>query len=163
MPTGLNLGSLANLFLYATAFFGAFLAALWLSLAFWAYRDAGARSHDRLAQILAAAVVLLLGPAGLVVYLVLRPRQTLDEAYQRALEEEALLTEIEDRPVCPGCGAQTRPDWQICPHCHTRLQKACTNCSRLIELPWQVCPYCASAVRGGRSRVAAPPDHTDFP
>ncbi|MGA9190278.1 MAG: zinc ribbon domain-containing protein [Anaerolineales bacterium] len=159
MPTGLNLGSLANLFLYATAFFGAFLAALWLSLAFWAYRDAGARSHDRLAQILAAAVVLLLGPAGLVVYLVLRPRQTLDEAYQRALEEEALLTEIEDRPVCPGCGAQTRPDWQICPHCHTRLLKACTNCNRLMELPWQVCPYCASPVPGGRTPEPTVTDH----
>lgn len=163
MPTGLNLGSLANLFLYATAFFGAFLAALWLSLAFWAYRDAGARSHDRLAQILAAAVVLLLGPAGLVVYLVLRPRQTLDEAYQRALEEEALLTEIEDRPVCPGCGAQTQPDWQICPHCHTRLQKACTNCNRLMELPWQVCPYCASPVPGGRTPEPTASDQAALP
>jgi RNA polymerase subunit RPABC4/transcription elongation factor Spt4 len=156
MPTGLNLGSLANLFLYGSAFFGAFLAALWLSLAFWSYRDAGARSHDRLAQILAAAVVLRLGPAGLVVYLVLRPRQTLDEVYQNALEEEALLAEIEDRPVCPGCGAQTRPDWQICPHCHTRLQKACASCSRLMELPWQVCPYCATPVPGSRAPDSEP-------
>jgi RNA polymerase subunit RPABC4/transcription elongation factor Spt4 len=151
MPTGLSLGSFANLFLYATAFFGAFLAALWLSLAFWTYRDAGARSHDRLAQILAALVALLLGPAGLLVYLILRPRLTLDEVYQHALEEEALLAEIEDRPVCPGCGAQARPDWQVCPHCHTRLQKPCSHCGRLLDLPWQMCPYCGTLVPGARS------------
>lgn len=151
MPTALNLGSFANLFLYATAFFGAFLAALWLSLAFWTYRDAGARSHDRLAQLLASLVALLLGPAGLVVYLILRPRLTLDEVYQHALEEEALLSEIEDRPVCPGCGAQTRPDWQVCPHCHTRLQKPCSSCGRLLDLPWQICPYCGTPVPGARS------------
>jgi RNA polymerase subunit RPABC4/transcription elongation factor Spt4 len=159
MPTGLNLGSFANLFLYATAFFGAFLAAFWLSLGFWTYRDAGARSHDRLAQVLAAVVTLLLGPAGLLVYLVLRPRLTLDEVYQHALEEEALLAEIEDRPVCPGCGAQTRPDWQVCPQCHTRLQKPCSHCGRLLELPWQVCPYCGTAVPGSRKtdgEAAAP-------
>lgn len=157
MPNALNLGSLANSFLYATAFFGAFLAALWISLVFWAYRDARSRTQDRLAQILAAVVVLLLGPPGLLVYLVLRPTMTLDEVYQNALEEEALLSEIEERPSCPGCGARTKADWQVCPHCHTRLQKPCTHCGRLMELPWQVCPFCGTPAPGVRTAQEEPP------
>ena len=107
MPFGLDLRSFGDTLLYLTAFFGAFLAALWLSLVFWAYRDIKARSHDRFVHFFAALVVGVLGPPGLVVYLILRPTKTLDEAYQHTLEEEALLTEIEERTVCPACGSRT--------------------------------------------------------
>lgn len=148
MPPGIQISELGNLFLYFTAFLGAFVAALWLSLIFWTYRDARERTDDRLAHILAALVVGVLGPAGLVIYLLLRPPRTLDEIYQDTLEEEALLKEIEARSVCPGCGARTQQDWQICPNCHTRLHKPCTNCGQMMELSWQVCPYCATPAPG---------------
>ncbi len=161
MTSGLDLSALGNLFLYLTAFFGAFLAALWLSLVFWTFRDMRARSQDRLLQLLAAAIVLLLGPAGLVIYLILRPPVTLEEVYQSTLEEEALLAEIERRPACPGCGAQAEEDWQVCPHCHTRLKKACVHCGRLMELPWRVCPFCATPVPGVRAEVR--PSQTRVP
>lgn len=156
MPPAVQLSELGNVFLYLTAFLGAFIAALWLSLIFWAYRDARQRTEDRLAHILAAVVVALLGPPGLVIYLILRPRQTLDEAYQHALEEEALLTEIEDRSLCPGCGARVHADWQICPSCQTRLRKPCANCGALMELSWQICPHCASPTSTGKVEAAAP-------
>ncbi|MFP3854018.1 MAG: zinc ribbon domain-containing protein [Anaerolineales bacterium] len=146
MPPGIELNTMGNLFLYLTAFLGAFVAALWLSLIFWAYRDVKKRTDDRLAHILAAVVVALLGPPGLVIYLILRPTDTLDEAYQQALEEEALLSEIENRSHCPGCGARVESDWQICPQCQTRLRKACSHCGELMELTWQICPHCASPV-----------------
>lgn len=148
MPPGVQLSELGNLFLYLTAFLGAFVAALWLSLIFWTYRDARDRTDDRLAHILAALVVGVLGPPGLVIYLLLRPQRTLEEIYQETLEEEALLADIEERSVCPGCGARTHSDWQICPNCHTRLHKICSNCGELMELPWQVCPYCATPAPG---------------
>jgi RNA polymerase subunit RPABC4/transcription elongation factor Spt4 len=146
MPPEVDLNSLGNLFLYLTAFLGAFLAALWLSLIFWAYRDARKRTDDRLAHVLASLVVALLGPPGLVIYLILRPSHTLEDVYQRALEEEALLGEIARREHCPGCGAEVEPDWTLCPHCHTRLRKSCQKCGMLMDLGWQVCPYCASPV-----------------
>ena len=151
MPFGLDIQSLGDTFLYLTAFFGAFLAALWLSLIFWTYRDIQARSHDRFVHIFAALVVTVLGPPGLVVYLVLRPPKTLDEAYQHTLEEEALLTEIEETPACPGCGRRTEAEWQICPNCHTRLKKPCARCDRLMELRWQICPYCGTPAPGVRA------------
>jgi hypothetical protein len=34
--------------------------------------------------------------------------------------------------------------WLICPHCHTRLKKACPDCDALMELQWKVCPYCGN-------------------
>lgn len=159
MPPGIQLNEMGNLFLYLTAFLGAFVAALWLSLIFWAYRDVKQRTDDRLAHILAAVVVAILGPPGLVIYLILRPARTLEEAYQGALEEEALLSEIEGHSLCPGCGARTQSDWQVCPNCQTRLQKPCRSCGKLMELSWQICPYCASPA----AATAAGTRSEDFP
>lgn len=152
----LNLDSLANNILLITAFFGAFLSALWLSLIIWTYRDMRARTRDVYAQILAAAVVAVLFLPGLVIYLILRPPQTLNEIYEESLEEEALLQEIEERRTCPGCGRHTQEAWIACPNCHTKLKKNCANCGRLMELPWNLCPYCATSVEGIRVPEEAP-------
>jgi RNA polymerase subunit RPABC4/transcription elongation factor Spt4 len=143
----MTLPSLDTLVAYATvcfAVFGALLAAVWLSLAIWAFRDMRSRSRDPFAQILATLVVALLPGAGLLVYLILRPRETLATAYERALEEEALLQEIEERPACPGCSRTVDARWMVCPHCHTRLRKACPDCNGLMDLHWKVCPYCGN-------------------
>jgi RNA polymerase subunit RPABC4/transcription elongation factor Spt4 len=140
----LGLSNLSRSLTYLTAFFGAFLAALWVSLIFWTLRDIRKRSKDRLVQILAALTVALLNLPGLVIYLILRPGETLEEIYLRTLEEEALLSQIEDRTLCPGCSSQVDANWIVCAFCHTRLRKSCRNCGKLLELPWQVCPYCGS-------------------
>jgi hypothetical protein len=100
------------------------------------------RSRDSFAQILSAVVVAVLNVPGLLVYLILRPQETLSEQYERALEEEALLQAIEDRQVCAGCGHATKETWRICPYCQTRLRKKCSFCDELLDLPWAVCPYC---------------------
>ncbi|HID53577.1 MAG TPA: zinc ribbon domain-containing protein [Anaerolineae bacterium] len=126
------------------AIMGALLAALWLSLIIWAFRDMRSRSRDPFAQILAALVVALIPLAGIIIYLILRPRETLAEAYERALEEEALLQEIEERPRCPGCSRTVEKTWLLCPYCHTRLKKACPDCNALLELQWNLCPYCGN-------------------
>lgn len=153
MPSVFDLSSIGNLLTTLTAFFGAFLAALWLSLVFWTYRDIRSRTQDRLVHLLASLIVLVLNVLGVTIYLILRPRLTLNEAYQQTLEEEALLSQIENRPSCPGCGAHSDPDWQICPHCHTRLRKPCVHCNQLMELPWQICPYCSTPAPGVRTET----------
>jgi RNA polymerase subunit RPABC4/transcription elongation factor Spt4 len=153
MEPFIDFDSLGEVFVYLSAFFGAFLAAFWLSLIFWTYRDIRSRTRDRIIHVLASALVTLLNLPGLLIYLILRPKATLVEAYQRTLEEEALLTEIETRRVCPGCGSTIDQDWQICAYCHTRIQKVCTTCGRLLELPWQICPYCATPIPGSPHTV----------
>ncbi len=133
-----------NVLLVATVYGGMVLAAFWLGMIIWTYRDMRARSRDSFAQILVAVMVMVLTLPGLLIYLMLRPRETLAEAYERSLEEEALLQEIEEKPACPGCGQRVHIDWQLCPHCHTRLKKPCVNCRQMLELSWSICPYCAA-------------------
>lgn len=143
----MTLPSLDTIVAYASicfAIIGALLAAIWLSMIIWTFRDMRARSRDPFAQILATLVVALLPGVGLLVYLILRPPETLAEAYERALEEEALLQEIEERPACPGCSRTVDRNWLLCPHCHTRLRKACPDCNALMDLHWNVCPYCGN-------------------
>jgi hypothetical protein len=118
---------LSGFTLILTGFTGAFLAAIWVALVVWTYRDIRARARDRLVHILAAALVVILNLPGVLVYLVLRPPRTLEEEYQQTLEEEALL--------------QT---------CQTKLLKPCHQCDKLMELSWNICPFCGTPVPGMR-------------
>jgi RNA polymerase subunit RPABC4/transcription elongation factor Spt4 len=141
---------LSNLLLVLTAFGGAFLAALWIALVIWTYRDIKSRARDPLVHILSTLLVAVLNLPGVLVYLILRPSRTLEEEYQHTLEEENLLQALEELPLCPGCERRVKDDWQVCPNCHTKLKKECHHCHRLMELPWNVCPYCGTPVPGMR-------------
>jgi RNA polymerase subunit RPABC4/transcription elongation factor Spt4 len=145
---------LSNLLLVLTGFGGAFLAALWVSLVVWTYRDIRTRARDPLVQTLATLLVAVLNLPGVLVYLILRPQRTLDEDYQKTLEEEALLQALEDLPLCPGCERRVKDDWQVCPNCHTKLKKNCENCNKFMELPWNICPYCGTPAAGMRRDAA---------
>lgn len=140
----MNLDTLISTLTIAAVVLLVLLLALWLSLVVWAFRDMRLRSRDLFAQLLAALVVAALPVVGLIIYVILRPGETLAEAYERALEEEALLQEIEERPACPGCSRVVDKEWLLCPHCHTRLRKKCQDCGRLLELQWNLCPYCGN-------------------
>jgi RNA polymerase subunit RPABC4/transcription elongation factor Spt4 len=124
------------------ALFGAFFLAFWLSLIIWTFRDVRSRSRDIFAQLLATLMVIFFNVPGLVLYFMLRPQETLAQAYEKALEEEALLQDIEERYACPGCKKKVQPEFQICPSCHTRLKRQCPSCNRLLQLQWNICPYC---------------------
>ncbi len=145
-----DLQQLSGVLIAVVAVLAAVAMALWISMIIWAFRDMRARSRDMFGQILAALVVGVLNVPGLLVYLILRPRETLAEQYERALEEEALLQEIEGRAVCPGCGHSIKDTWRLCPYCHTKLKKSCQKCAELLELPWTICPYCESPQEDAR-------------
>jgi RNA polymerase subunit RPABC4/transcription elongation factor Spt4 len=145
---------LKQLSLFATGFSVAFLAALWLSLIFWAFRDIRKRTRDPFMRILAVIVVAVLFLPGILIYLILRPPRTLEEEYQQSLEEEALLQTIEDASICPGCNRRIESTWLACPNCHTLLKKQCKACGKVINLPWNLCPYCASPVEGMQKEPA---------
>jgi RNA polymerase subunit RPABC4/transcription elongation factor Spt4 len=138
------------------AFAGAFVAALWLALVIWTFRDMRARSRDIFAQILAAMVVAVLNLPGLLIYLMLRPKETLAEAYERSLEEEALLQGIEEVERCAGCGNRVRADYLVCPHCNTKLKKGCRSCGRALNLSWSVCPYCGTPQISTAAHIPTP-------
>ncbi|HET90203.1 MAG TPA: zinc ribbon domain-containing protein [Chloroflexi bacterium] len=125
---------------------GGITAALVGGMAIWTFRDIRSRSRDVLAHILATLLVLALPIVGLIVYLMLRPHETLADAYERSLEQEALLQAIEEPEICPGCGQRVRGDYLYCPACHTRLKRACPACHHPLNLSWSLCPYCGTSV-----------------
>nr|MBC7244591.1 zinc ribbon domain-containing protein [Chloroflexota bacterium] len=121
---------------------GAYAVLFLFSLIIWTFRDIRSRTRDVLVQILATLLVLVFNIPGLLLYFVLRPQETLTEAYEHALGQEALLQDIEERYICPSCKRKAEADFIICPYCHAELRKRCPNCERLMSLSWDICPYC---------------------
>ncbi len=148
------------------ALFAAFLTATWISSVIWAFRDIRARTRDVFAQVLATLMVLVFFPLfplpGLALYLILRPRETLAEVYERQLEEEALLKGIEERLACPSCNRRIELDFMVCPSCHTRLKKPCISCNQLLHLRWNICPYCGVGQTVAQP-VILPPEGAESP
>jgi len=125
---------------------GAYGLLFLVSLVVWTFRDIRARSRDVLVQLLATLLVLVFNLPGLILYFVLRPRQTLSETYEHALGQEALLQDIEERYICPSCKRKTEAEFLVCPYCHAQLRKRCPHCERLNSLSWDTCPYCGQSV-----------------
>jgi RNA polymerase subunit RPABC4/transcription elongation factor Spt4 len=123
---------------------GAYLVATWFVLAVWTFRDIEARSRSVVTQVFSTLLVVMFWIPGWLLYRLLRPKETLDEAYQRSLEEEYLLQDLQELPLCPSCNHYIEDDWRLCPHCNTQLREDCDNCGRLIDLRWDICPYCAT-------------------
>ncbi len=136
---------------------------LWAASAYWAYRDLQARTTNPVAPYLAAALIILftplLFPFGIIVYRIVRPPETVAEANERALAEEAMMVEIESQPHCANCSRQVHEDWIICPTCRNRLRRVCPNCSRLVELDWSLCAWCGKDFERPEllQEVAVPP------
>jgi hypothetical protein len=137
----------------------AYLIALWFALVAWTFRDIEARSRSVFTQVFSTLLVVLFFIPGLLLYLILRPKETLDQAFQRALEEEYLLQDLDDLPLCRGCQRAVDPEYVLCPHCQTRLRAPCPGCDRLIDLRWSVCPYCALSV--DRAAIDGQGDESD--
>ncbi|MDQ4045401.1 MAG: zinc ribbon domain-containing protein [Chloroflexota bacterium] len=123
---------------------GAYLLALWFVLVVWTFRDIESRSRNVLTQIASTLLVVFFYIPGFLLYWLLRPKETLDEAYQRSLEEEYLLQDLQELPLCPTCHHYVEDDYRICPHCNSQLKEPCHSCGRLVDLQWSICPYCVA-------------------
>jgi hypothetical protein len=149
-------GILTNIIPVATVLgwaLAAYLVLLWAASVLWAYRDIRSRSDDVIVQVLAVSLVLLLPFAGIILHLILRPRQTLSERYERTLEEQYLRRDLEENMVCPQCQRGIEPEFILCPHCHTTLRRRCTTCDHVIDLTWTICPYCGEDGTGNLMRT----------
>jgi len=135
---------------------------LWLGTAYWAFRDMQARTENPLLPYFAAGLIIFFTPVlfifAVVLYLIVRPRETLAEVYERSLAEETLLAEVEKNQLCPVCRDRVESDWLVCPNCRTRLHRVCPSCNRLAEPSWPLCAYCGSEfdwAERGAARVPA--------
>jgi RNA polymerase subunit RPABC4/transcription elongation factor Spt4 len=134
----------------------AYVLILWLGAIVWVYRDIRNRTNDQTSQLIAVLLVALFNLPGLMVYLVIRPQSTMADAYERSLEAEALLHELQlSATACQGCHRPIEDDFNICPHCRTVLREPCRNCGKAIRTSWNACPYCATDRVVPRARPAA--------
>src|SRR3954453_21192998 len=158
-----------------------YIVLLWLATAFWAYPDMQQRTTNPIAPYLAATLIIVFTPLAFVfayfLYKIVRPKETVAEANERALAEEAMLVEIESQPHCANCGRPVDEEWIICPTCRNRLRRVCPNCSRLVELDWSLCAWCGkdferpdvlhevlvAPPKGRPARTAEPEDYDDLP
>ena len=153
----------------AVALAASYWAILWLGAVIWTYRDIRERGSDSVSQAVAVLLVVVFNLPGLVLYLILRPRETLTEAYARNLETEAMLQEMGERKACPSCQRQVDADFLFCPNCRTKLREACAACGKPISLSWVACPYCGrdrlQAMQPAAARAAptTPPPHPATP
>lgn len=147
--------SITSLIVGAASLIGAIVAALLGGLTIWAFRDIRSRTRDPFVQILGTILVGVIPIAGILVYLMLRPRETLAEGYVRALEEESLLSSIESQEFCPTCGRRVDADMQFCPGCHNHLRNACGSCGRAVHLSWDLCPYCGVGLQAAQPQASA--------
>ncbi len=135
-----------------------YIVLVWLLTAFWAFRDMQHRTTNPVAPYLAAGLIVAFTPFlflfAVLLYRIIRPRETISESNERALAEEAILAEIESRPHCANCSRAVEEEWIICPTCRNRLRRVCPNCSRLVELDWTLCAWCGKDFE--RPEVVAP-------
>ena len=136
-----------------------YVVLLWLGTAYWAFRDMQARTENPILPYFAAALIIFFTPLlfvfAVVLYLIIRPRETLAEVYERSLAEESLLAEVEKNELCPVCRDRVDSEWLVCPNCRTRLHRVCPSCNRLAEPTWPLCAFCGREFERGPARAAA--------
>ena len=124
----------------------AYVVLIWLASAFWAYRDMRLRTSSAVTPYVAALAIILFTPVfflfGLLLYRIIRPKETIAEVNERVLAEEAMLAEVATHAQCANCERPVHEDWIICPSCRNRLRRVCPNCEHLIELDWTLCAWC---------------------
>ena len=138
------LNTVLSIFQIVATFLAAFLVVLWLTLCFWTFRDIQARTRDIIAQIMATMLVFFFNIPGVFLYMLVRPKETLNQAYERSLQEEYMLQDLEEREICATCRVKTQPDFLFCFNCRTRLRRECTSCNQLVKIKWASCPFCGS-------------------
>jgi RNA polymerase subunit RPABC4/transcription elongation factor Spt4 len=137
-------GSWQPLVALVAAILIAYAVILLLGTVVWVYRDIRERTRDTWSQTISWLLVVIFNLPGLILYLVLRPRETLLESYERRLETEALMGDMPERRACPSCQRPAHADYLVCPYCRTGLRQACSNCHKPLELTWIACPYCGA-------------------
>lgn len=114
----------------------------WLMVVGWVWGDVLERTKNWFIIFISVVLVLVFNVFGLLVYLLIRPKTTIEEVYWADLERRYLKYETFELKDCPECGYQLRPGFNICPKCGYTIRNECVNCGVAIDKGWEYCPFC---------------------
>ena len=96
---------------------------VWLSCAYWVFKDARRRIDDEIVIVVAVLTGLVFGPFGLLIYAIVRPPEYLDDAHERELEMRMMEQRLDEEQRCSFCKTPVHDDYLVCPHCLRRLRE----------------------------------------
>lgn len=140
MPNGLekavdlaqNLGGILALVFY-------------VAIVLWTYKDARRRIDDPI--LIATAVACSMLPiVGVLVYMMLRPPEYLDDVRERELEIRAMERTLGMQERCPNCRSHIESNFLACPICMYKLRQPCITCDQPLDPRWSMCPFCETQV-----------------
>jgi len=129
-------------FLMVFRAFGLGLLVFWFVVIGWSAIDASERFASKWHRLFAVLLIVFMPLFGLLIYLTVRPRETLEEAKWTDIERRYLKFETAGLYDCPSCGNEVYPNFIFCPHCGYELRIKCESCEVYLEPEWNTCPYC---------------------
>jgi len=135
-------------FSFVWTLFGIALGAFWIVVLYWVWLDSGDRTTKKTTRIAYVFLVLFLFVVGLIIYLLIRPSQTIEEIYWADLERRYLKYETAELGDCPKCGTQLYPGFTFCPNCRYVLKMKCSNCELEMDKQYKYCPSCGNQMLG---------------
>ncbi len=118
----------------------------WIVVLDWVWMDSGERTTNKKARVIYVLLVLFLNIFGWIIYLIVRPSQTIEQIYWADLERRYLKYETAELGDCIKCGAQLYPGYTFCPKCGLEIKNKCRACGMYIEKDSEYCAFCGQKV-----------------
>jgi len=123
------------------------LVVFWLVIIGWVWVDSSERTSKKGLKIGYILLVIFFNIFGLIIYLIIRPSETIEEIYWEDLERRYLKYETSELGDCPRCGSQLYPGYVFCTNCGYRLKVKCSQCGVLIDKDHVFCEYCGFKIK----------------
>ncbi len=123
------------------------LVVFWLVIIGWVWVDSSERTSKKGLKIGYILLVIFFNIFGLIIYLIIRPSETIEEIYWEDLERRYLKYETSELGDCPRCGSQLYPGYVFCTNCGYRLKVKCPQCGVLIDKDHLFCEYCGFKIK----------------
>lgn len=119
----------------------------WIVVLDWIWADSGERTSNKRSRILYVILAAIFNVFGWLIYLIIRPSQTIEEIYWADLERRYLKYETSELGDCPKCGTQLYPGFLYCPSCNYKLKRKCPSCGVYVDKKSNFCPFCSTVIK----------------
>ena len=123
------------------------LVVFWLVIIGWVWIDSSERTSKKGLKVGYILLVIFFNIFGLIIYLIIRPSETIEEIYWEDLDRRYLKYETSELGDCPRCGSQLYPGYVFCTNCGYRLKVKCPQCGVLIDKDHVFCEYCGFKIK----------------